>query len=55
MAGICSLGIDTAVGAYENIISGESHKRDLAVEVIETAVGHRNLKKSLLKLIPAVQ
>ncbi|MEQ8222373.1 MAG: MFS transporter [Candidatus Eremiobacterota bacterium] len=51
MAGICSLGIDTALGAYENIISGESHKRDLAVEVIETAVDHRNLKKSLLKLI----
>ena len=51
MAGICSLGIDTAVGAYENIISGESHKRDLAIEVIETAVSHRNLKKSLLKLI----
>ena len=49
---MCGLGRETALKAYENIISEDFHKVDLAVEIIENAIDNEELKKAVLKLIP---
>ena len=52
VAGVAGLGIDTALGAFENIMSGDIHKTDLALEIIESAISNEKLKTSLVKLVP---
>jgi len=51
IAGISGLGIDTALGAFDNIMSGDQRKTDVAIEIIEAAINNEDMKHALLKLV----
>jgi HEAT repeat protein len=51
ITGICSIGIENAMKAFENILSGETTKKDIAIEIIDTGINDKNLKSSILKLV----
>lgn len=52
ITGIYWIGSETALQAFEDIHSKDSHKADVAVEIIENAIDNRELKKAILSLLP---
>jgi hypothetical protein len=52
IGGIAGPGIENSLIIFENVISKDSHKIDLAIELIESGIGDKKLKTALLKLIP---